>query len=147
MPKPSSRTASHNGRSWPAAFRRARSQPTVNTMAAISAVPPDHFVAVAAPRATPQATRHGRKTGAGGRSGGRSRPGSVSASMSGSAGIGAGCFRSIHRRSSTRNSIPATTKRATKMSSMEIRDWTKFRFSVARSMPATPAHNALWNRT
>src|SRR5919197_372090 len=40
---------------------------------------------------------------------------------------------------------PATTKTVTKMSSMAMRDWTKFRFSVARSSPATPPHRALRN--
>src|SRR5438552_3842255 len=131
MPKPSSRTASHNGRERPSSLLLVRSQARARIRPPSSAVPPDHLVARAAPNASPVATRQGRKTGEGGRSGGRWSSRDSSARSAG--GGGGGVRRSIHRRSSTRNRKPATAKVATKMSSIEIRDCTKFKFSAASS--------------
>ena len=46
---------------------------------------------------------------------------------------------------STRKRKPASTNVVRKMSSIDTRDWTKFRLSVARSSPATPVHRTLAN--
>src|SRR6185503_3721557 len=102
---------------------------------------PDHFVAIAAPPAAPAAKRYGLHNGAGSRRFGlaaASPPPAGEVSMA-----GGGVRRSIHRRSSKRKTKTSTTQNATKMSSVPVRDWTRFNPSVANRRPPVNVHNGL----
>ena len=142
MPKPSSRIVSMKGSVIPRRARRERSHASDSSTAAASPSAPDHLLAAAAPSATPVAILHGRTMGEGARSGGR--PNSAESDGVGDGG-GLGVRRSIHLRSKTRKRNANTTNAVTKMSSIDILDCTKLRFSQASNSPATPPHRMLSN--
>src|SRR6185503_20571289 len=125
----------------PYRLRRITSHRNPRAIAVTTAVSPDHFVAIAAPPAAPAAKRYGLHNGAGSRRFGlaaASPPPAGEVSMA-----GGGVRRSIHRRSSKRKTKTSTTQNATKMSSVPVRDWTRFNPSVANRRPPVNVHNGL----
>src|SRR5215813_12130597 len=64
-PNPSVVSVRMNGDFIPKRLRRTTSQPNPSRAAVMTAVMPDHFVAIAAPPAAPAANRYGRHSGAG----------------------------------------------------------------------------------